>query len=157
MARANIQLIAAIRSAANKIQQAKDYQWGHMGFCNCGHLVQELTTLTPQQIHDYALANCMGDWSEQSQMFCGTGSMPMDLLFSELIQKGMDMQDIKYLEKCCDPAVLEQMPENKKYPKNNVKEDVVLYMSTWANLLEDQLLNNLNINVEQLMKIEESV
>jgi hypothetical protein len=153
MARTNIRLIEAIRETANKIQNSTNYQWGHMGSCNCGHLVQEITKLTAAQIHDYAMANCMGDWSEQSQMFCSTGSMPMDLLFSELINAGLDMVDIKHLEKCSDPKVLEAMPEGKKYPKNNVKEDVVLYMKIWANVLEEELIDKIKINILEQVEV----
>jgi sugar phosphate isomerase/epimerase len=143
MATATIKLMEALLETANQLEKGVNYQWGHMGSCNCGHLVQEITKLTAAQIHDYAMANCMGDWSEQSQMFCGTGSMPMDLLFSELMNAGLDMVDIKHLEKCSDPRVLQQMPEGKKYPKNNLKEDVVLYMETWANVLEEELIDKI--------------
>jgi len=147
MARSNFKLIEAIRKTAKQLSASTNYQWGHMGSCNCGHLVQEITKLSAAQIHDYALANCMGDWSEQSQMFCGTGSMPMDLLFSELINVGLDITDIKHLEKCSDPKVLLLLPVGKKHPKNNVKEDVVLYMETWATVLEEELIDKIEINI----------
>jgi hypothetical protein len=146
MARTNFYLIETIRKTAEQLKNSSSYQWGHMGSCNCGHLVQEITKLSAAQIHEYAMANCMGDWSEQSQMFCGTGNMPMDLLFSELINVGLDMNDIKHLEKCSDPKVLSEMPEGKKFPKNNKREDVVLYMETWAKVLEEELLEKIEIN-----------
>jgi hypothetical protein len=38
------------------------------------------------------------------------------------------------------------MPEGKKFPKNNIREDVVLYMETWAKVLEEELLEKIEIN-----------
>ena len=57
MARPNLDLIAALRRTARKINDGAPYQWGHMGSCNCGNLAQELTKLTKAEIHAHALAN----------------------------------------------------------------------------------------------------
>jgi hypothetical protein len=41
MAKATPEFIQALRSAIAKLEKSDDYQWGHMGSCNCGYLAQE--------------------------------------------------------------------------------------------------------------------
>lgn len=140
MARASQALIAAIRRAAVKIENGTAYQWGHMGACNCGHLAQELTNLSKAQIHEYALRG-QGDWTDQVAAFCPTGNMPMDLLISELIGAGLSLEDLINLERLKDPAVLKRIPpERRPTLRHNAKPDVALYLYTWADLLQEQLL-----------------
>src|SRR5260221_4761026 len=64
MARASLPLIRAIRTAAKKLEASSQYQWGHMGACNCGFLAQEVTRLSKDEIHRRAMLG-QGDWSEQ--------------------------------------------------------------------------------------------
>lgn len=66
MAKPKPELINALRKTARNLQTSTSYQWGHMGSCNCGHLVQEVTKLTKAQIYEYAMRTRGGDWSEQA-------------------------------------------------------------------------------------------
>ncbi|MGK7392324.1 MAG: hypothetical protein ACNS60_18365 [Candidatus Cyclobacteriaceae bacterium M2_1C_046] len=144
MRKSSPELILYIRNAARKISETDAYQWGHMGACNCGFLAQEITKLTKADIHRRAMLR-HGDWNEQVDDYCPTSGLPMDELISELLNAGLDREDLKKLENLSDPFVLQQLSEDKKYLAHNKKDDVVLYMNTWADLLEKNLLKNINL------------
>lgn len=142
MARPSVKLIAAIRTAAEKLKNTEDYQWGHMGACNCGNLVQELTHLSKGTIHSYAMRG-QGDWTEQAQAFCPTSEMPMDLLINQLIGAGLTLEDIMNLERLRDHQVLKRIPlDRRNQMKHNNRLDVALYLETWAEQLEDIFVSN---------------
>ena len=145
MAQPNLDLISALRRTARKIQTGAPYQWGHMGSCNCGNLAQEITKYTKAEIHQLALANGRGDWNEQLNDYCPTSGLPMDLLLTEMMEFGVNADDLKHLERLSDQAVLKQLPAEKRYLRHNFRDDVVLYINTWANALEDQLLENIQL------------
>ncbi len=144
MAKANLALIEAIEKAANKIERGDQYQWGHMGACNCGHLAQEITQLSKAEIHEYAMRK-YGDWTEQSMDYCPTSGQPLDLVISQMLSVGLSTEDLRYLEKLSDPEVLGALSSEKKSLKHNIKEDVVLYMRTWAKVLTLRLADKVII------------
>ena len=94
MAKATLDLIAALRRTANRIEKGSPYQWGHMGSCNCGNLAQELTTFTKAEIHEFAMMG-RGDWNEQVEEFCPTSGLPMDLLIADMLNKGLTTSDLQ--------------------------------------------------------------
>lgn len=141
MAKANPELIAALRRASFRISKEDNYQWGHMGHCNCGHLAQELSNLSPSEIHKIAMQRS-GNWNDQCQDYCSDSKMPIDILISELLGNGLSIEDLMDLEKLSNPKVLEAMKGIKKYPERNNKKDVALYMNTWADVLEEEFLEN---------------
>ncbi|UHG91424.1 hypothetical protein [Spirosoma oryzicola] len=142
MARPTPELIHALRVTAQKLKNGTHYQWGHMGGCNCGNLAQELTKLSKDQIHRYAMER-YGDWSKQVDDYCSSSQMPIDLIINEMITNGLTIEDLKHLEKLDDREVLLRLPLEKRYLKHNVRDDVVTYLNTWAGLLEDQLLQKI--------------
>jgi hypothetical protein len=144
MARASFEVIDALRRTAKKLQSDTPYMWGHMGSCNCGNLAQEITKLSKAQIHAYAMQG-RGDWNEQLNDYCDTSQLPMDLLIHELLTAGFDLNDLKNLEKLSDNAILERLPIEKRYLKHNLREDVVVYLNEWANLLEEQYLDRIQL------------
>ncbi len=146
MARANLKLVDHIRNAANKLAESPIYQWGHMGSCNCGFLAQEITQLTKAEIHQRAMAR-HGDWHEQLNEYCPTSGLPMDDAISEMIRAGLDPQDLQQLERLNKPEVLKALPEEKRHLRHNQRDDVVLYMRTWADLLEEQLLQKVELKL----------
>lgn len=144
MAKPEPVLINAMRRAAEKLEKGANYQWGHMGACNCGHLAQELTRLKQGEIHDYAMRK-QGDWTDQVMDFCPSSGLPMDLLISELLDYGLDLADLKHLEKLSDPSILKRLRPEHRYLEHNKREHVILYLHTWANLLEEDLLEQVKI------------
>ena len=144
MARPTPELINALRQTAHKLKNGAPYQWGHMGGCNCGNLAQELTKLNKDQIHRYAMQR-HGDWNEQAEDYCQTSQMPIDLLINEMLNAGLLLEDLKQLERLDDRQVLVRLPLEKRHLKHNVREDVVSYMTAWAELLEEQLVDKITL------------
>ena len=105
MAKATLELIAALRRTANRIEKGAPYQWGHMGSCNCGNLAQELTQFSKAEIHAFAMEG-RGDWNEQVAEFCPTSGLPMDMLIAEMLNKGLTTTDLQHLERLSDKKVL---------------------------------------------------
>ena len=152
MAQANLELISAIRRAARAIRRGTQYQWGHMGSCNCGHLAQEITKLSKAEIHEYAMRK-YGDWTEQSMDYCVNSGQPLDLVISQMLEAGLDIQDLGHLEKLSDPLVLKKIAPSKRHLRHNVRDDVVLYMQTWADLLEESLTEKIQLPSLQEEKV----
>lgn len=154
MARPSRRLIDAIRNTAQKLSKNTDYQWGHMGACNCGTLAQELTHLTKGEIHNYAMRG-HGDWTEQVEAFCPTSEMPMDLLINQLIAAGLTLEDLINLERLKDQEVLSLIyREKKEHLQHNKQEDVILYLNAWADLLEKELRQK---TLDQILITEDSI
>ena len=145
MAKPTLELIEALRKTAQKLAHATTYQWGHMGSCNCGHLVQEVTKLTKAEIHEYAMRTRGGDWSEQAMDYCPTSGYLMDQVISIMLEAGLEVQDFKHLERLSDKEVLRCLPEQERHLRHNRREDVVKYMYTWVNLLEEQWLSQVKL------------
>lgn len=152
MAQVNLELTAAIRRAAKAIQSGTQYQWGHMGSCNCGHLAQEITKLSKAEIHEYAMRK-YGDWTEQSMDYCPNSGQPLDLVISQMLDAGLDIQDLAHLEKLSDPKVLQKLSPENHHLRHNVRDDVVLYMQTWADLLEERLTKHIQLPTLEAEKV----
>ena len=138
MAYANPRLINALRQSATDIETGSAYEWGHMGGCNCGHLAQNLTQLSRAEIHTYAMNKGTGDWSEQVETWCETSGMDMDLLIAELMSYGLSQEDLIHLERLNDRTITARLGRNDL--AKNSKQDTVLYMRTWAEALEEELV-----------------
>jgi hypothetical protein len=126
-------LAKALRSAAGEIARSDRYQWGHMGNCNCGHLAQQLTSKTPEEIHRYAMEK-HGDWADQVLDFCPESGMTMDWLIAELTSYGLTTRDLIDLERLSNQEVLSKA--GVQAMEKNKKDDVVRYMEAWAELVE---------------------
>jgi hypothetical protein len=146
MAKVSLEVIEVLRKTAGKLQASKAYQWGHMGCCNCGFLAQEVTRLRKDEIHTRAMQR-HGDWSEQLNDYCPTSGLPFDNLVSELLAFGFDADDLKHLEKLSDGAILRTLPIEERNLQYNHKAHVVKYLSTWARLLENQLIEGIKLPI----------
>lgn len=133
MARANRELISALRRTAGRLATDVSYQWGHMGMCNCGHLAQSITGLAHAEIHASALFR-EGDWEQQANDYCPTSGNLIDVVLAAMFELGLTRADIRNLEKLSDPDVLRRAGRHLRF---NNREDVVTYMTAWADLLED--------------------
>ena len=128
-------LINALRETASRLAESESYQWGHMGHCNCGHLAQTITGLTASEIHSSALER-HGDWEEQANHYCATSGLIIDHVLAAMMSLGLGAEDIRNLEKLCDPEVVRRAG---RHLRHNVRDDVVTYMRIWADLLESRL------------------
>jgi hypothetical protein len=138
MAQATLELIAALRRTAARLEAGSDYQWGHMGACNCGHLAQTITRLPKREIHEWALER-VGDWETQANQYCPTSGYRIDDVIAAMLDLGMTRRDIRNLERLADPQVLAQLPEGERRLAHNRREDAIRYMRAWADLLEAEL------------------
>ena len=144
MARNIISVINALRETARALATNGDYQWGHMGSCNCGFLAQQITHLKKNQIHSYAMQR-YGDWNEQLNDYCPSSGLPMDDLISEMISFGFDTDDLKNLERLSDKRILNSLPEGERNLYFNVKNDVIAYLTAWASLLEEDYVKQIKL------------
>ncbi len=135
MAAPNRTLIRMLRETASRLAEATGYQWGHMGMCNCGYLVQTITGLTASEIHSSAMQG-HGDWEAQANDYCPTSGLLIDHILAAMMELGLDRNGIRNLEKLSDLAVLRRLP---RHMRHNARDDVVMYMLAWADLLEDEL------------------
>jgi hypothetical protein len=135
MARPSVELVVALRTTAARLAAGAAYQWGHLGQCNCGHLVQTVCRLDKRVIHEYALEGA-GDWEQLANDYCPTSGHHIDDVITALLDIGLDRDDIGHLEKVDDPHVVAAMG---RYPSRNVRDDVIEYLRTWACLLEASL------------------
>ena len=150
MARPTPELIAALRRTARNVAEGAPYQWGHMGSCNCGNLAQELTRMSKDQIHQYAMQR-YGDWNEQVADYCDTSQLPFDIIINQMLQAGLALEDLRHLEKLDDREVLRRFPLEARFLKHNRRDDVVAYLNQWAGLLEDKLLAKITLPADLLL------
>jgi hypothetical protein len=139
MAHATVALIGALRSTAARLRLGAPYRWTHLGACNCGHLAQTVTYLDADAIRRYAMER-PGEWAEQVLEFCPTSGYPMDEVLRALFELGLTRDDLAQLEKLSAPEVLRRVPTEQRLALSYRDRDhVVLYMQTWADLLQEQL------------------
>lgn len=149
MAKASIKLVAALRETARRLRNGANYSWGHHGACNCGNLLQVLTPLTEGEILRYA-HTAVGEWTELAEEYCATSDAPVNLVMSKLEQAGLTPVDIRHIEYLTDPEVLAHLPGGFRWLKKNVREDVIIYFETFADLLEEKLIQSVEIKIEEL-------
>ncbi|MFT3697172.1 MAG: hypothetical protein QM831_28780 [Kofleriaceae bacterium] len=131
-------LVVALRTTAARLEAGSSYQWGHLGMCNCGHLVETVCGIAPPQIHRIALER-RGDWEELANDYCPTSGYAIDDVITTLLDLGMSTRDIGHLEKLDDPKILATL--GVRHLRRNLRADVVAYMRAWAELLaRDQRL-----------------
>ena len=144
MAYPNVRLIEALRDTAKKLSEGSYYAWGHHGACNCGTLLQVITSMTKEEILSYAHTGT-GEWTEIAEDYCMITGAPAYLMISKLEALGLTIMDIHNLEYLEDRKVLNHLPGGFRWLKRNVREDVIDYFETFASLLEDKLLQHISI------------
>jgi hypothetical protein len=131
-----------LRATAERLERENHYQWGHMGFCNCGYLAQEINKLQPSVIHNAAMAHS-GDWREQLREYCPVSGLPMDQIIVNMEKAGFSIQDLINLERLEDRNVLRKA--GVSHLRHNHKADVLVYLRAWADLMEEQWTANQRI------------
>jgi len=137
MAQSNPELIDALRTTAQRLQGGAHYEWGHMGRCNCGHLIQTITDLSDREIVQ-AADHRLDEWTEHAKDYCEGSGHSLDTLFLTLQEMGFDYQDVMHLENLSDQRVLQRLAPERRYLRRNCREDVTLYMQTLSAMLEEE-------------------
>jgi hypothetical protein len=86
-----------------------------------------------------------GDWREQLNDYCPTSGLKMDMLISNLLDFGFDIDDLTHLERLSDPKVLACLPVESRNLIHNRKDHVVIYLQAMAQRLEDSLLEKIKL------------
>ena len=141
MAHYNLQLIDALRTTARNLRTGAAYAWGNHGACNCGNLLQVVCDIPREEVLRYAHTG-IGEWTELAADYCGVSGAPVHLMLSKLEAIGLTPSDIHNLEYLDNRAVLECLPGGFRWLQKNVREDVVVYFETFANMLEVRLLES---------------
>jgi hypothetical protein len=156
MAKSRIEIVVALSQTANWLERTSDYQWGHMGCCNCGFLAQHVTKLSKNEIHSSAMERS-GDWSEQLNDYCSTSGYRFDQIITSMVEFGFDTDDLKHLERLSDHKILHCLPLNQRHLRHNVKQDVVLYLRTWAAMIEGSIWNSVENQALFISPAEEKI
>lgn len=139
MARASEKIIRILRLTAKFLESSSKYAWGHVGMCNCGHLIQVVTDLSSSEIIHIAQKNYLDEWSEYANDYCSTTGSHVEDLIQSLINIGFSSEDIHHIEYLSDKRILNALPNGFRYLRKNDQYHVALYMRTWAALLEIEL------------------
>ena len=115
------------------------YQWTHQGNCNCGHVIQSVTGMSPGKIHNIALTG-PGEWVDHAKKYCKTSGLPVDDLISKLLSIGIKIDEIAHLEWLSDPSIIRYVPNSMKPLSHNKKEDLIYYLKTWYSILSAKRL-----------------
>lgn len=150
MAHPNVDLISALRETATRLKNGAPYAWGNHGACNCGNLMQVVGNMSKEEILQFAHTG-IGEWTELAEDFCPVTDAPWSLLISKLQQIGLTPSDIHNLEYLEDKKVLAQLPGGFRWLKRNVREDVIVYFETYAQMLEEQLIETLELNLDSIV------
>ena len=138
MANSNTFLINALRETARRLDAGADYAWGNHGSCNCGNLLQVITALNRTEILRLAHTG-IGEWTELAEEYCGLSNIPVDQLIGHLMEAGLTPSDIHNIEYLEDREVLERLPGGFRWLKRNERADVIVYLQTMADILEEKL------------------
>lgn len=156
MATPTIELISALRATATKLRNGAHYAWGHHGACNCGNLLQTVTSLTEGEILRYAHTGT-GEWTELAEEFCPVTNAPLTLLLTRLQEIGLTPSDIHHIEYLTDKEVLKHLEGGFRWLKRNKKEDAIAYFEAFANMLEEKLALQVKIKMADLLPEAEAV
>ena len=129
-------LIDALRATSDRLENEDvQYQWGHMGQCNAGHLIQTITGMSSFEIVE-SVDFQLDEWSEHAFDYCSCTGNKVDDIFLAIEKQGLTHTDIVKLENLSDRKVLENLNGGFRYLQRNRREDVIEYMRSFANILE---------------------
>ena len=127
----------ALLTTARRIGTGEsNYQWGHMGQCNAGHLIQTITGMSSFEIVE-SVDFQLDEWSEHAVDYCSCTGNKVDDIFLSIEKQGLTHSDIVKLENLSDRKVLENLDGGFRYLERNRREHVVEYMRSFADLLEN--------------------
>jgi hypothetical protein len=131
-------LVNILRETADRLAAGADYQWSHFGRCNCGHLVQTVTRLSPAEIHACSAPELL-EWSEIPDDYCAGTGLRLEYVLDRLRELGLDRGDLRHLEDLSDPCVLAALPGGHRYLQRNRRDDAIAYFRALAQVLERDL------------------
>lgn len=137
----NTKLIQFLNKAIDRLSTSENYQWGHSGACNCGHLAQVMTGKSKGELLKISQVR-EGDWTQQAEKYCDTSGLEIDNVIGIMMKQGLLIEDIGHIEYLSNPAILEKLPGGKRHLERNQKDNVMLYFQAWITLLEEMETQN---------------
>ena len=161
------------QTAKNLEKSEVTYRWSSFANCNCGHLIQTVTGMGASEIQSKAMmqdgdwgkqANANvhqvrlsppqpdfgdrpaldeGAWEPENVGACQVTGASTDFVFYSLNRLGLSATDIKQLERLSDPDVRRRLGTENVYFPHHVRENVISYMTEWADMLEEDLEGDL--------------
>ena len=129
-----LKMVEILKQTADRLKcETIRYQWGHMGQCNVGHLVQTMTGMEDVDIVK-SIDFEMNEWSEHAQTYCSHTGHKVDDIFETMRKYGFSSDDVIHLENLSDKKVLGNLPGGFRYLRRNDKKDVIAYLSSLAEI-----------------------
>ncbi|MEE2789933.1 MAG: hypothetical protein VX589_21505 [Myxococcota bacterium] len=139
----NLTLAQHLRQTIDRLRSGAPYQWTHQGRCNLGHLIQSVTGLDGADIHRMAIRS-EGDWRDHAATYCPNSGVAVDTLIGAVLRLGMRLEDLGDFERLSSPRVLRWLPANRRSLDHRRRDDVILYLDTWAQLLDAEQTHRLD-------------
>ncbi len=166
MAIPTFETITVLRETALRLTKGAKYNWSHQGSCNCGHLAQTATKLTHNEIHAIAIEG-FGEWQDHIRDFptvveaeefvdrsielCSMTGYTIDHIVKTILDLGFSREDIYHLEKLSNQEILKKIPlSQRRLLQYRKREDVVLYLQTWAAMLEEEFSKSFKLEFSEL-------
>ena len=80
-----------------------------------------------------------GAWEPENVGACRASGARLDSILESMVRLGLDPHDIAHLERLSDPEIRRKLGTNTEYFAHYLRENVIAYLSAWADLLEAQL------------------
>ena len=148
-------LVHSLQLAATRLEDGAAYRWSHYGMCNCGQLAQVVTGVSPKGLQEAAFGRS-GDWGEQGREYCPDSGLPMDEIIGRMRAVGMEPEDFRHLERLSHPHVLRRLPRGRTLHHAR-REDTVLFLRMWAEVLEEKLSLPERVALERLRTAREAL
>ena len=84
-----------------------------------------------------------GDWGQQALEYCGQTGLEMDHILQKLLDLGLTRADIRDIERLSNSDVLRRMGGMATGVTHFARTDAIAYFEAWADLLEEQLPEDL--------------
>ena len=80
-----------------------------------------------------------GAWEPENVGACQVTGAPLDEVLDQMYALGLTAADVGHLERLSSPDVRRRMGNNTVHFQHARRENVVAYLSAWADLLDEQL------------------
>ncbi len=164
MAYPSTRLVVALRETAARLaREDVVYRWASFAHCNCGHLAQTITGLDPNEsamrregdwgrqardassrrLPDFDFGDRPaldeGAWEPENVGACQITGAPLDEVLGRMYALGLTPEDVGHLERLSSPDVRRRLGNNTVHFSHSERENVVAYLSAWADVLEERL------------------
>lgn len=80
-----------------------------------------------------------GAWEPENVGACQVTGTPLDQVLGQMYALGLTADDVGHLERLSDRDVRRRLGNSKENFPHHERENVIAYLLTWADLLEEQL------------------